>query len=373
MLENQSVDFTKENQMFVLRYLLAILLIAAMLAGCVPAAAANPDGAGEAEPLVTVQAPTQAPEKSEPVVEPTGAPTAVSAAPAAAAPTAQPTLDPDSPRATIEAFYAWYFSQPRGEVLTERSYNDYPHMTDIQKSDLNYLLDSFKDSSGYDPFVCAQNDLPSLTIAEMFISGGLAYALAEVIIDGQVQHYFVVTADRSEGPWKIGTIFCPRDPQTAAIAFYTWYLGYIYGDQNVENGGEILRNPLVDKAYRSSFLMSETFVNKIEAELAAMRASGGMADPILNAQNLPIRFTVQPLGTENLVAVRLDYDVRSARYHNLVLVETWGGWIVDNIQHVEVARYTLEASPQAEPLPPRGKSSKMRPTVFHFASRAIGR
>ena len=118
-------------------------------------------------------------------------------------------------------FYQWYFEQPTGEVFRNRSYESQPQLSEIFKSDLGYLLDSFETTAGYDPFICAQQILPSITFDPVFVSGGEAYVLGQVQIEGEIRHYLVVQLGKGDGDWKIDAIRCPFEPMAAAIAFFT--------------------------------------------------------------------------------------------------------------------------------------------------------
>lgn len=64
-------------------------------------------------------------------------------------------------------------------------------------------------------------------------------------------------------------------PQEVVTKFYRWYLGYP-------------GNPLVDREYRESPYLAESYIEKVEEALEG----GFMADPILLAQDIPERFTV---------------------------------------------------------------------------------
>jgi hypothetical protein len=64
-------------------------------------------------------------------------------------------------------------------------------------------------------------------------------------------------------------------PQEVTTKFYRWYIGYP-------------GNPLVDKEYRESPYLAESFIQEIDDFLEG----SFMADPILLAQDIPERFTV---------------------------------------------------------------------------------
>lgn len=72
-------------------------------------------------------------------------------------------------------------------------------------------------------------------------------------------------------------------PAQVVTDFYNWYLDYA-------RGGEALRNPVVDGAYRSSAYLSEALIGEVDEMVAARER--GWADPFLLAQDIPVRFTV---------------------------------------------------------------------------------
>ena len=79
---------------------------------------------------------------------------------------------------------------------------------------------------------------------------------------------------------KSVAVYDTPKPQDVVERFYTWYLQYAR-----ETG-----NPLIDKAYRSSESLSETFVEKVDETLAGFDRSG--YDPFLCAQDVPARFAI---------------------------------------------------------------------------------
>lgn len=80
-------------------------------------------------------------------------------------------------------------------------------------------------------------------------------------------------------------------PQEVVNAFYRWYIGYP-------------GNPLVDRSYRESPYLADSFV----AEVDEIAEEGFMADPILLAQDIPERYSVdeaEVLGVEATVVLNL--------------------------------------------------------------------
>ncbi len=66
------------------------------------------------------------------------------------------------------------------------------------------------------------------------------------------------------------------NPQEVTTKFYRWYIGYP-------------GNPLVDREYRESPYLADSFIKKVDE----LTAGSLIADPILLAQDIPERFTVQ--------------------------------------------------------------------------------
>lgn len=307
--------------------LACFLLSICFLSGCAPRS--TPQGPAAIIP----SAPTPAPLTATPV--PTAAAPAATASPAPGL----PAPEPDSPRGVVQSFYQWYLRQSNEDIMLRRAFNDRPDLTGIFKSDINYLIDSFADSSGYDPFTCAQNRLPSLEISQVFTSGDEATALAEVRVENKVRHYFVVALDRSETDWKINAITCQNEPRVAALGLYTWYLGYSIGDADAALRPTPEYHPLLEHSYRRSYLISPALVETLDAA----GTGGSRVDPILDADGLPVRFSIQDGAAPATVRVRLDFDQRTARYHTLRMIQGPAGWQVDAIEHEVVEAFDPQA------------------------------
>ena len=109
-------------------------------------------------------------------------------------------------------------------------------------------------------------------------------------------------------------------PVDVTYAFYRWYIGYP-------------ANPLVDKAYQSSPYLTGEWIAEIDETLDSFDKAA--YDPILLAQDIPERFTVQETSTlEDRATVTLHLfwqgnDVPSERQVELVREE--GSWKIAGV------------------------------------------
>jgi len=107
-------------------------------------------------------------------------------------------------------------------------------------------------------------------------------------------------------------------PQEVVTKFYRWYIGYP-------------GNPLVDRKYRESAYLAETFIQDVDEVLAG----DFRADPILLAQDIPERFTVEEAETSGEAAtVRVHFywsgnPTPSVRRVDLRLVD--GEWKITDV------------------------------------------
>jgi hypothetical protein len=111
-------------------------------------------------------------------------------------------------------------------------------------------------------------------------------------------------------------------PQEVVTKFYRWYVGYP-------------GNPLVDREYRESPYLAESYIEKVDEALEG----GFMADPILLAQDIPERFTVnetEVAGDEATVIVSFYWGgnpAPSRRGVDLRLIE--GEWKITGVSMIE--------------------------------------
>lgn len=111
-------------------------------------------------------------------------------------------------------------------------------------------------------------------------------------------------------------------PQEVVTKFYRWYVGYP-------------GNPLVDREYRESPYLAESFIQTVDEDLE----EGFRADPILLAQDIPERFTVDETeiaGDEATVMVSLYWGgnpTPSRRSVELGLIQ--GEWKITGVSIAE--------------------------------------
>jgi len=118
-------------------------------------------------------------------------------------------------------------------------------------------------------------------------------------------------------------------PEEVVTRFYGWYLDYV-------GEGEMRQNPLVDRAYRSSELLSEDFIAEIDEMMGSLEnGKGGGFDPILLAQDVPVKVEVGEAtisGDEASVTVELFWGgnpTPSERVVSLELVD--GQWKIAGV------------------------------------------
>ena len=115
-------------------------------------------------------------------------------------------------------------------------------------------------------------------------------------------------------------------PDAVVSEFYEWYLGYIDG------AGE-RRNPLVDRAYRSSEHLSDGFVAEVDEQLDS--AEHILGDPFLLAQDVPVKVELGEAiveGNEATVAVEMYWGGNPVPSERMVsLVQIGGQWHIDGV------------------------------------------
>lgn len=242
----------------------------------------------------------------------------------------------DTPEGTVQMFYAWYTDAIR------RRFEDNTVDADFHSSDL--LTDSFKQhldemraaaeaenpglGLGYDPLLCAQDVPYHVTPDQALIDGDTARLTTRSSFPS---HVLVIDLNKTDTGWLISNVDCVWTPESTARAFYTWYLGYI-GDRGTGD----FRNPLVDRAYRGHPLLSDNFVQQVDAVLDAKEGFGH--DPILLAQNVPVNFSVDPGVADGTAVVHFQHGPDSVAHVLVTMVEQNGRWRIDAVS-------------QAEPLP----------------------
>ena len=113
------------------------------------------------------------------------------------------------PRKAVEDFYDWYLAAltdpaRTGSILTDRIYRSNDLLTPGFVQKVDRLLDESESSGpGYDPFLCAQNVPPRLTVEDADVSGSSA-----TVRVGYQSLTFTVYLAQMDGAWKIDNIAC---------------------------------------------------------------------------------------------------------------------------------------------------------------------
>jgi hypothetical protein len=140
-------------------------------------------------------------------------------------------------------------------------------------------------------------------------------------------------------------------PAQTVEGYYAWYLDYIG-----EPGSDDFRNPMVDRAYRDSAYLSESFVGHVDELLSADTPMG--ADPFLCAQDVPTSLKADAVLTNGKTA---SVVVRSSIDGHIITVDTQKvdeGWLITNV--------TCGGSPQG------GAKAFYTWYLAYFGDRAAG-
>ena len=102
----------------------------------------------------------------------------------------------------------------RGDIhitpLTDRIYRDSAWLTAGFVQRVDELLDSFADTSGYDPFLCAQDVPQEVTVGQAGIDGEQA---SLDVTTSFIDHRFSVELRSRDSSWLIDNIRCLFDDQ----------------------------------------------------------------------------------------------------------------------------------------------------------------
>jgi hypothetical protein len=212
-----------------------------------------------------------------------------------------------------------YIGDPLAEnfrnPMVDKAYHDTPYLTESFVGHIDELLEGFHSETGgagYDPFLCAQAIPTEMTPDVTFARNGTS----SVVVRSSFPNHMVTVDLRPEGEsWVITNITCAMDPSGVAIAFYTWYLGYI-GDRATGD----FRNPLVDEAYHDQPLLSESWIKSVDETLAGFDRGG--FDPFLMAQDIPQDFSVDPGMVEGTAVVHLQFGPDCVKHLLVTMDET---------------------------------------------------
>lgn len=241
-----------------------------------------------------------------------------------------------SPLAVVERFYAWYLAYltPDAEgnfanPLVDRAYRDSVYLTPELIARLDVRLDS-DEPLWVDPFLCAQDMPQDFTTTLIEQSEGTAAVLLEQRFG--LNLYTVTVALRAVGvSWQIEDVTCGETVTPAGVVsrFYEQYIAYGRYDPTTGTA----RNPLQDGAYRDADLLSASLIADLDGLVAA---GGGIADPLLCAQDLPAGVGADTIRADEetaLVALRQYFSgMASPRTIAVALVQEDGGWRIDGVR-----------------------------------------
>jgi hypothetical protein len=247
-----------------------------------------------------------------------------------------------SPQQVTENFYNWYL-----EAIGDRSDGSFtnPLVTGLyQQSD--YLTANFVasidevvagfDQGGFDPILQAQDIPERIDVQEPSLKDMTATVVVLRYWGGNPDPTpMTVHLIQENGRWLIDNVTAleiptanqPAEPETADAvvrAFYSWYLGY-FGDP----AGDNFRNPLVDKAYRDTPYLTESFVQHIDELLQSFNGAG--YDPFLCAQDIPTEMSPEVTFTRNGMA---SVTMRSSFPNHMVVVDLQPkghSWLISNV------------------------------------------
>lgn len=119
-------------------------------------------------------------------------------------------------------------------------------------------------------------------------------------------------------------------PAAAVEEFYTWYLDFI-------GTGEDFRNPLAERAYHDSLLLTGEFIAQVDELLASLEEGG--YDPFLQAQDVPTWFHVgraEMAGDEQSAVVAV-YTSFPEHVLSVRVVRMDDRWLIAGVSRGELA------------------------------------
>jgi hypothetical protein len=244
-----------------------------------------------------------------------------------------------TPRGVVQAFYNWYLAYigERGSdgirnPLVDGAYRSSDFLADSFIEEVDELLKSF-DKGGYDPFLLAQDIPQEIAVGEALVSDDSATVETYQYYAGNPDPRVVTVKLTFDGAWKITAMVLPDtgaeqpelEPAQVVEGFFQWYLAYM-GDPTTD----AFRNPMVDRAYGESDLLTGRFVQQIDELLASFDGAG--YDPFLCAQDIPRSLSTEEIALDGAIAeVEVTTNFVGHRFH-VDLINQDGAWKIDNIR-----------------------------------------
>jgi hypothetical protein len=251
----------------------------------------------------------------------------------------------ETPEGTVQLFYDWYIEGVRRRFEDDTIDFDF-HDSDLLSESFKQHIDDARAQAEaenpalglhYDPFLCAQDVPYHVTPDQALVDGQRSALTARTSFQ---DHIITIDLQLEEAGWLISNVTCNASPESTAKAFYTWYLGTI-GDRSNEN----FRNPLAEKAYRGQPLLSDAFVERVDAMFDEQGYIGH--DPFLLAQDVPINFSVDPGMEEGTAVVHFTFGPEFVSHVLVVMTQESGRWLIEDVTQMEPPRAAKTAEDDA--------------------------
>jgi hypothetical protein len=205
----------------------------------------------------------------------------------------EPLPDTAAPQVVVQRFYDWYLDYARnvGNPLADEAYRTSPYLSSGYVAEVDEILAGF-DQAAYDPFLQAQDIPESVEVDSPVYDANGATVVVEFNWSGQeLPTTATIFLEQIDGAWQIVDIVRtevspPAPPATVTPAeaavreFYTWYLAAMG-----ERGSDDFRNPLEERFYHESPLLTDEFKAELDAIIDDFE--NGAYDPLLCAQDIP--------------------------------------------------------------------------------------
>jgi len=243
---------------------------------------------------------------------------------------AEATLDPAIGDIASQ-FYDWYIDTLQASNFNiDGAYRDSPYLTEELIANMDSFFATDDLANNYDPFLCVQALPQSYALQITDYTEDTATVLMRQDFGSPLTNNIMISLVYDDGNWKIDDIICGDTVTPTGIVqtFVDSWLAYSQPDPETET----MNNPMVDRIWRDSDLLTEDLIARLDAMMDSDRPIGH--DPVLCAQDVP-RY-----------AEAFEIDIRDGRARVLIneffgdfrvphrvvaeLTETDDGWRIDD-------------------------------------------